>query len=184
MYINLHEVKKYCDNIDVLKNILVNYIVEPKNINTISYKTLIELKFIKKDFFDLDIIELYDIRLYRVVMKEILNDFIWLKNNVEDLTEDELINISEEDYEKYMEKVSYTDKIGEINEESLYYKTLNNSKIITKKTKNYFFDLNKLVDSEILEYFVSESLDMLISNGEGFNVVVEESLKQISIISK
>ena len=182
MYINLQKAKNYCDNISVLNTIIVNYINEPSDKDSISFHTLNELKFLKKDYFDLGVIESYDISLYRVVMKEIVRDFIWFRNNVEDISEDDLIGMSEDEYLEHVRKNESDMVVGELNEATLYYKTFKASKLLTKKSKKYIFDISKISDSEVLGHIVSESLDMIMTEGEGFNTIIEDSLKKLNII--
>jgi hypothetical protein len=183
MYVDLQEYKRYNDNTEFLNGMIHNYMDEPEDVESISYKTLDGLGFIKDGYFDLDVVERYDELVLNSVLEKVLNDFIWLvDSNYDDFSFDDIENQTEEEYLASLEDNNSSNSI--LDESSVYYKTLKNNNLISKKKDKYSLNLENLqslsVDS--INYLVSESVVMLTSEGSEYNETVTNALKKLKIV--
>jgi hypothetical protein len=183
MHIDLQVLKQYSDSRNQFENLVNEFCIEPTNKESIAYQTLNNLNFIKSDGFDLDVIEQYDSSFLTVVLTKVINDFIWLINsNDDDFSYEELESISEEEYMEAIDKMETSNSI--LDENSVYYKTLKNNKILTKKANKFTFNSTKLqeLDVESLNFFVNESVSMVSTEDLDYNEIVTEALKKMKIL--
>ena len=183
MYIDLQELKKYSNNYSQFENLVNEFCLEPNNKDSVAYQTLNKLNFIKSDGFDLEVVEQYDEEFLTVVLTKILNNFIWLiDSSYDDFSYEELENITEEEYMESVDKLEVVNNT--LDEKSVYYKTLKNNKILSKKKDKYVFDTSKLegISVNSLNFFVNEAVDMVGAEGLEYNETVTETLKKIGIL--
>ena len=183
MYIDLQALKQYSDNKPQFENLVNEFCSEPSDKESVAYQTLNKLNFIKSDGFDLDVIEQYDTEFVSVVLTKVINDFIWLlDSNYDDFSYEDLENITEEEYMETVDKKEAVNSV--LDEKSVYYKTLKNNKILTKKKDKYTFNISNLeaYDVDSVNFFVNESIVMINAEDLEFNETVTEALKTLKIL--
>lgn len=183
MYIDLQVLKQYSDNKEQFENLVNEFCLEPNNKDSIAYQTLNNLNFIKSEGFDLDVIEQYDSEFLTVVLNKVINSFVWLLNSsYDDFSYEDLEKITEEEY---METVDKLDTVNDIlDEKSVYFNTLKNNKILTKKKDTYIFNTSKLEEYNVdsVNFFVNEAVDMINVEGLEYNESVTEALKVMGVL--
>jgi len=185
--INLLEYKKYVDIEVFIEEAIFKYVTEynyPEFKDTLVYKTFDSLEFLNGDVLDLEKIKDYDTNIYDLILSNLFKCLIWKtfseSNTENELTEEELINMSQEEYD---ERANNKDDETESDayKKSVYFKTLKASKIL--KGRNNKIDVSSLESEVVLSTFIKEGVDMLNSYGYEYNPSVVVALKELDIIN-
>lgn len=140
--------------IKIFNDCIVNFDKE-----SISYKTLNKYNFVNDDKIDIDSIGEYDKELKDIVVKILLEGFIWKYDSEvfnEYLTEEEFLNQTD------------------TTKDNVYNKSLNYYGIMKKNIYKFGGDYD--------DYFINTSIKMILENGIDFNEDVTESLKLNGIL--
>ena len=109
--LNLLEYKKYCNIAEYIENSVYKFVTEwnySEFKDSLIYKTFEDLDFLEKDYVDLQKIKDYDPEIYDIVLSNFLKALIWRTQSDgsldNELSEDELVNMTHEEYEEWVSK--------------------------------------------------------------------------------
>lgn len=175
---------------DFLYGYLQSYYNEQENDHdSIVFSTLSELSFIvkhkKKFIIDLEKIEEYDSELFEKVYNDILSKFIFKDNDI-GMTDDELLDSFENEKAEDFDTIEKLDVLNS-NDELLYNSSYALSLSLygfIKVSKKKVTITDKIIDSESYKYFVENSIEMVIDDGQEYNIPVYDFLINNNIISE